>query len=182
MNREYLETLLKDFGEILTTETVIGDPITVGKVTILPVVSVSFAFGSGGGTKSSEGEKPLASAASAGARLTPVAFLTIHEDGTVGLHHVKTKESNTLADRLLEMAPGILDKVSAGINKAFGKNAKDSGSSSSDSSEADIAAINELLDGALLTTDDTAASTSSEATPEESESKDDPPTKEEGGV
>ena len=121
MNREYLETLLKDFGEMLTTETVIGEPLVIGKVTIVPVVSVSFAFGSGGGTKASETDRPVASAASAGARLTPVAFLSIHEDGTVNLHHVKTKDGGGLADRLLEMAPGFIDKISTGFSRTFGK-------------------------------------------------------------
>ncbi|MCL2548405.1 MAG: hypothetical protein FWE76_04485 [Symbiobacteriaceae bacterium] len=120
MNREYLETLLKDFGEMLTTETVIGEPLVIGKVTIVPVVSVSFAFGSGGGAKPSEAERPVASAASAGARLTPVAFLSIHEDGTVNIHHVRAKDGG-LADRVLEMAPGFIDKISSGFSRTFGK-------------------------------------------------------------
>ena len=111
MNREALEGMLKDFGHMLSSETVIGDPITIGKVTIVPVVSVSFAFGSGGGSGESDRERPAgANATTAGARLTPVAFLSVHEDGSVNLHHVKAKEANIM-DRLLEMAPGFIDKI-----------------------------------------------------------------------
>ena len=124
MNNEYLETLLKDFGQMLTTETVIGEPFTIGKVTIVPVVGVTFAFGSGGSAKNSD-DQPQAGAASAGARLTPIAFLSIHEDGAVNLHHVKTRDNGGTIDRLLEMAPGFIDKINAGIGQVFSKNDKD---------------------------------------------------------
>ena len=114
MNRDHLDNLLKDFGQMLTTESVIGQPITIGKVTIVPVVSVSFAFGSGAGAKN---EKPLATGATAGAKLAPVAFLSIHEDGSVNLHHVKSSKESTLVDRILEMVPGLIDKISAAVSK-----------------------------------------------------------------
>lgn len=115
MSRDYLETLLKDFGHMLTTETVIGQPMTFGKVTVVPVVSVSFGFGSGTGSKPTN-DRSL-SGSTAGAKLTPVAFLSIHEDGTVNLHHVQTRDANSPVDRLLEMAPGFIDKLSANFSK-----------------------------------------------------------------
>ena len=125
MDREYLETLIKDLGQMLTSETVIGEPMVIGKVTILPVVAVSFGLGSGShGTQPSNGtpngnneKKTRIAAASAGAKLTPVAFLSVHEDGTVNLHQIQTKGVGTPVDRLLEMAPGFIDKLSATFSK-----------------------------------------------------------------
>ena len=125
MDREYLETLIKDLGQMLTSETVIGEPMVFGKVTILPVVAVSFGLGSGshgtqpgnGTTNGNNEKKTRISAATAGAKLTPVAFLSVHEDGTVNLHQIQTKGVGTPVDRLLEMAPGFIDKLSATFSK-----------------------------------------------------------------
>ena len=116
MNREYLETLLKDFGSMLTTETVIGEPMVFGKVTIVPVVSVSVGIGSGG-SNPSEDKTPAGVASAAGALLKPIAFLSIHEDGSVNLHHVQAHDSFGPVERLMEMAPGLIDKLTAGFSR-----------------------------------------------------------------
>ena len=51
---EYVENLLKTtLGEIerlLTTKTVVGEPIEVEGNTIIPLISIGFGFGAGGGT------------------------------------------------------------------------------------------------------------------------------------
>jgi uncharacterized spore protein YtfJ len=114
MNREYLDVLLKEFGDMLTTESVFGQPIVIGKVTIVPIVTVSFAFGSGQGNRN---DKPLATGTTAGAKLSPVGFLSVHEDGSVNLHHVRSAKDSNLMDRVIEMAPGLIDKISSSLGK-----------------------------------------------------------------
>ncbi|MCL2498508.1 MAG: hypothetical protein FWF06_07840 [Symbiobacteriaceae bacterium] len=136
---------------MLTTETVIGSPLVFGQVTIVPVVTVSFGFGSGGGGRSGEGESsPLATGATAGAKLTPVAFLSIHEDGSVNLHHVKYRDGFSAVDRLLEMAPGLLDKISYGVNRMRTKSEK---SASETEDTAAVDPVTEAL-GEILQTND----------------------------
>jgi len=131
MNREYLETLLKDFGSMLTTETVIGEPMVFGKVTVVPVVSVSVGIGSGGSTPP-EDKKSIGVASAAGAKLTPVAFLSIHEDGSVNLHHVQSHDTFGPVERFMEMAPGLIDKITAGFSRGKRTPTKDSATASMD--------------------------------------------------
>ena len=49
---EHVENLLKTtLGEIerlLTTKTVVGDPITLDGSTVIPLISIGFGFGAGG--------------------------------------------------------------------------------------------------------------------------------------
>ena len=44
-----LDTTVGELEKILTTRTVVGDPIEVDGHTIIPLVSVGFGFGGGGG-------------------------------------------------------------------------------------------------------------------------------------
>ena len=55
-----LKTTLGELERLLTTRTVVGEPITVEGGTVIPLVSVGFAFGACGGSgkeaKKIEGE------------------------------------------------------------------------------------------------------------------------------
>lgn len=118
--RDYLETLMKDLSKMLSSESVIGEPITVGQVTIVPVVTVSFGFGTGGGE--GKDEKQLGGTGAgggAGGRISPTAFLVVNGD-QVTLLPVE-KKGNTV-DRLIDTIPGLMDK----LNLKFGKTKKDS--------------------------------------------------------
>ena len=44
-----IKAVLDEFREIVKTETVVGEPISVGEATIVPVSKISFGFGAGGG-------------------------------------------------------------------------------------------------------------------------------------
>jgi len=46
---DLVKTVLSELREITKTETVVGEPIKVGKTTILPVSRISVGFGVGGG-------------------------------------------------------------------------------------------------------------------------------------
>lgn len=63
---------------------VFGEPHTVGSRTVIPVASVAFGFGAGGGEKApQEGEPPKGSGGGGGGgRATPVAVIEVSEDGT----------------------------------------------------------------------------------------------------
>lgn len=117
--KDYLETLMKDLGKMLSSESVVGEPITVGQVTIVPVVTVSFGFGTGGGeAKDEKAQGGNGAGGGAGGRITPTAFLVINGD-QVSLLPVE-KKGNTV-DRLIDTIPGLMDK----LNLKFGKGKKD---------------------------------------------------------
>jgi len=45
-----VKTTLEEIEKVLSTKTVVGEPITVEGVTLIPLISVGFGFGAGGGS------------------------------------------------------------------------------------------------------------------------------------
>ena len=114
-----LENTIAKIREMVDVNSVIGDPITTPDgVTIIPVSKVSVGFGGGGSDYVSKNankqENPFGGGAGGGVKVTPVAFLIIKE-GNVRMLPVATP-ANTTADRLVEMIPDTLDRVSAFID------------------------------------------------------------------
>ena len=56
-----LKTIFQEMEDFLTTKAVVGEPIEVGGVTLIPVINVTFGMGTGGGTgegvKANTGQK-----------------------------------------------------------------------------------------------------------------------------
>ena len=119
---------LEGIRSIADSGTVIGDPITTPDgVTIIPVSKVSVGFGGGGSDYVSKNANkldnhPFGGGAGGGVSVTPIAFLIVKE-GNVRMLPVATP-ANTTADRLVEMIPDTLDKVSAFIDSHSKKNAE----------------------------------------------------------
>ena len=112
-----LENTIAKIREMVDVNSVIGEPITAGGVTIIPISKVSVGFGGGGSDyvsrNANKSENPFGGGVGAGVKVTPVAFLIIKE-GAVRMLPVATP-ANTTADRLVEQVPDLLDKVSAFI-------------------------------------------------------------------
>jgi sporulation protein YtfJ len=113
-----LQDTISKIREMVDVNNVIGEPITVDGVTIIPVSKVSVGFGGGGSDFVSKNvnhqENPFGGGVGAGVKVTPVAFLIIKE-GNVRMLPVATP-ANTTADRLVEMVPDTLDKITAFID------------------------------------------------------------------
>jgi uncharacterized spore protein YtfJ len=75
---ELVKATLGEIERILSTKTVVGEPMTVGGNTIIPLVSIGFAFGGGGG---SGGQKDSGSGAGGGGGVRPVGVVVVTEDG-----------------------------------------------------------------------------------------------------
>ena len=122
-----LENTIAKIREMVDVNSVIGTPITTADgVTIIPVSKVSAGFGGGGSDYVSKNankqENPFGGGAGGGVSVTPIACLII-KDGNVRMMPVATP-ANTTADRLVEMIPDTLDKVSAFIDSHSKKNAE----------------------------------------------------------
>lgn len=117
---ELLQDSMAKVREMVDTNTIVGQPIqTPDGVTLIPISRVSFGFGGGGtafGNKKEPAADPnLGSAMGAGVKVEPVAFLII-KDGTVRVMPVAVPAVTTV-DRIVEMVPDVVDKVSGFIKK-----------------------------------------------------------------
>ena len=123
-----LESTIQKIKEMVDVNSVIGTPITTPDgVTIIPVSKVSVGFGGGGSdftTKTSRpGEdNPFGGGAGGGVKVTPICFLIV-KDGAVRMMPV-TEPASTTADRIVEMVPDTLDKISAFIDSRTEKKAE----------------------------------------------------------
>ncbi len=101
-----LRTTADELEKMLSSKTVVGDPITIGDVTIVPLRSAGFWFGStGGGGKAqvrAKGEGELAGTGGGGG-VKPVAALIIDKNG-VRLEPVRGSLAQ-VADKVSEVLP-----------------------------------------------------------------------------
>ena len=117
------ETMSK-IKEMVDVNTIIGNPIVAADgTTVIPVSKVSFGFGAGGSeSKHSASGSPLAFGGGSGAGVTvsPVCFLVIGKDGSANILGINAQASDTV-DRLVEMIPGAINKVSNFVSGFKGK-------------------------------------------------------------
>ena len=101
---------------MVDTNTIVGQPITTPDgVTLIPISKVSFGFGSGGGDYGKPAKDGFGGGAAAGVKIDPVAFLII-KDGVTRMMPVATSPKTTM-DRIVDMAPEMMDKVEKIIAK-----------------------------------------------------------------
>lgn len=119
------ETMSK-IKEMVDGNTIIGSPIVAADgTTVIPVSKVSFGFGAGGSefaSKHAASGSPLAFGGGSGAGVTvsPVCFLVIGKDGSANILGINAQASDTV-DRLVEMIPGAINKVSNFVSGFKGK-------------------------------------------------------------
>lgn len=114
-----LENTIAKIREMVDVNSVIGTPITTPDgVTIIPVSKVSVGFGGGGSDfskKDQTAELPFGGGVGGGVKVNPICFLVV-KDGTVRMLPVASAP-NTTPERIVEMIPDLLDKISAMIDK-----------------------------------------------------------------
>ena len=119
------ETMSK-IKEMVDVNTIIGSPIVAADgTTVIPVSKVSCGFGAGGSefaSKHAASGSPLAFGGGSGAGVTvsPVCFLVIGKDGSANILGINAQASDTV-DRLVEMIPGAINKVSNFVSGFKGK-------------------------------------------------------------
>ena len=108
-----MQTAMESIKQMVDVNTVVGDAVETGDGgVIIPVSRVSFGFAAGGGeygTRGVQGDGPFGGGSGAGVSVQPVGFLVVR-GGDIRLLPV---EANATVERLLDMAPDILDQVSA---------------------------------------------------------------------
>ena len=109
-----LENTIAKIREMVDVNSVIGEAIVVGDTTIIPVSKVSVGFG-GGGSDFTKNTNAFGGGAGGGVKVQPICFLVVNKDGNVRMMPVPVP-ANTTPDRIVEMIPDTLDKISAFID------------------------------------------------------------------
>ncbi|UEC42795.1 MAG: Sporulation protein YtfJ [Methanothrix sp.] len=105
-----IEALLKatigEMERLLATKTVIGEPITAGGKTVIPLLSVGAGFGVGAG--SGKGDEGTGGGAGGGFGMRPIAVIVIEEDA-VRVEPVR-KGGGSLIEQLADKVPQLIKK------------------------------------------------------------------------
>ncbi|MDE6726414.1 MAG: hypothetical protein K2J80_00570 [Oscillospiraceae bacterium] len=104
---------MDNIHQMVDVNTIIGDPIIKGDVTIIPISKVSFGFASGGSDLPTQAAEKFAGGAGAGVTVKPVAFIVIKADGDVKLMELGGKSSPV--DGVMEALPGLIDKIKGAV-------------------------------------------------------------------
>ncbi|ANX13207.1 sporulation protein YtfJ [Fictibacillus arsenicus] len=131
-----MKTAMENLKEMIDVNTIIGDPVeTPDGSVILTVSKVGFGFAAGGsefgnqqesqqssqgsqgsqqGSSNGSKEMPFGGGSGGGVSITPIAFLVVSNTGIKTIH---LDNSTHLYERILDLAPGVIDKLQHLMNK-----------------------------------------------------------------
>ncbi len=125
------ETLFDKMQHYVGTQTVVGEPITMGDITLLPLVDISFGLGAGAYDGSGDKGNRETGGGGLGASISPSAVLVINKD-TVSMINLKSQES---VSKLIDLVPGVLSKLN--LESFLKKKNKDQNQAESSDSQAE---------------------------------------------
>lgn len=115
---DLVKTVLGEIKRMMQTETVIGNPMEVGGITLIPVSKVSVGFAAGGrktDEKLREGE-----GTGGGMLIEPVAFIVIRQNK---VELLTMKKESIGWGQVMDLIPEVVDKIKEW--KAPGENQKE---------------------------------------------------------
>ena len=98
-----LDSLMEGAQGVLTSKTVVGEPITVGDTIIIPLSDVSIGVGAG----SNGAERKDGGMGGFSAKMTPSAVLVIKNNMT----KVVNVRDQTSLTHVMDMIPELIDKI-----------------------------------------------------------------------
>jgi uncharacterized spore protein YtfJ len=122
---ENIRMLFEKMEEFITTKTVVGEPVFLGDIVLIPLVDVTFGMGAGMGGGNGKKDGPdgggegEGGGGGIGAKMTPSAVVVV-VNGTVQMVSIKEQNSQ---NKLIDMIPGLLSKID--IGSLFSKRDKD---------------------------------------------------------
>jgi len=109
MFKEGIESMMSHLENLISTKTIVGDPIINGNTTIIPIVTASVGFGMGSGEGQEKDQGGKGTGGGAGMKLAPTALIIIQGDN-VQVYSLAQKGS--LA-KLAEIIPDVINKFKA---------------------------------------------------------------------
>lgn len=112
--KSVMDTTMDKLRTMVDADTIIGTPIVVGNVTLLPVSRVSFGLATGGSDfPSKNGQELFGGGGGAGVTVNPVAFICVNGDN---VHMMPVYSEMNTIDKAINMAPELIDKVKSLFN------------------------------------------------------------------
>lgn len=113
------QAMINNIIETVNTKTVVGDPIEIGNVTLIPVMNAYFGFGggSGDGKSASGNEQGSGSGGGGGARLKVAGMLVVQDDD---VKFLPTGKGGAI-DKIVDSLPDLIDKVKLKMDKSDGE-------------------------------------------------------------
>lgn len=109
-----MTAIFEQLQKFFSTETVVGQPIQVGEVTLIPVISVTFGAGNGVGSgKDQKGNDGEGGGAGAGGKISPTAIIVVKQNDV----SVLPLSGRGAMDKIVEMVPEILSQVNSKMDK-----------------------------------------------------------------
>lgn len=115
-----VDSIIRRVTETIRTETVVGEPLTVGAVTLIPIINVSFGFGAGGGRKD-EDESDDGTGAGGGARMTVAGMIVVKGDDVSFVPTSRGTGKPGALDKILDSLPELIEKISDKASKVAGE-------------------------------------------------------------
>ncbi len=122
---------MENLKEMVDVNTIIGDPVeTPDGSVILTVSKVGFGFAAGGSEfiidnkqqgQSSTSKQPFGGGSGGGVSITPIAFLIV---GSSGVKTIHLDEGTHLLEKMLDLAPQVVDKIQSMLSKKDQKDEK----------------------------------------------------------
>ena len=117
---DLMGSTMERLRSMVDVNTVVGEPILAGEVTIIPVSMVSVGFSSGGSDFASKNQRPeqdnsFGGGSGAGLKITPIGFLIVRGEN-VKLLPVMPPPGGAI-DRAVDMVPDLVDKVTSFVEK-----------------------------------------------------------------
>ena len=121
-----VKTTLGEIEKVLSTRTVVGEPITIDGTTLIPLISVGFGFGAGGGSAKGEAKQKGEGAGGGtggGAWVRPIAMVII-DKGDVRIEPIKGGLATTI-EKLGETIPQAMAKCMETCMTKWGERKKE---------------------------------------------------------
>ena len=110
-----MNVTLDNLKAMVDADTIIGTPIKLGDVTLLPVSKISFGVATGGSDFPSKTRNDMfGGGGGAGVTISPVAFISISGDS---VKMMPIYNDLGTVDKAVNMAPELLDKIKGLFSK-----------------------------------------------------------------
>ena len=106
-----VKTTLGEIEKVLSTRTVVGEPIAAQDATLIPLISIGFGFGAGGASGRGEAKQKGEGAGGGtggGAWVRPVAIIIVDKEG-VRIEPIRGGLSAAI-ERIGEVIPQTIEK------------------------------------------------------------------------
>lgn len=110
---DIVKSTLGEIEKILSTKSVIGEPVKLENATVIPLVQIGFGFGIGNGGGGGKGREAAhgegsGSGVGAGGGVKPVAMIVIDKDGA---RVVPVTKKSSLIEKMGDVIPKVMEKI-----------------------------------------------------------------------